>query len=146
MLTLQFSTEDGLASEMVRVFSRGWASHVDVALPDGLLGARFQGGVRIRAPNYCAFRRIQSVVLSATLAQEETFVQFLRAQVGKPYDATAIAAFAAARDWREPDSWFCSELVAAALETCGWFPHPLAFASNEITPRDLLLVVSPWAQ
>lgn len=135
----------------IQIFERGWPSHVDVVLGDGtLLGARSDAiggkppGVQIRPPNYEPFARKQSVSLSATPAQETDFLNFLQAQIGKPYDHTAIVAFAFHRDWRELDSWFCSELAAAALEACGWFPKPLANTVNEITPRDLLLAVSPW--
>jgi hypothetical protein len=46
------------------------------------------------------------------------------------------------RDWRKPDSWFCSELVTAALQAAGWFTRPLATATNRFTPSDLLLVLS----
>ena len=64
------------------------------------------------------------------------------AQVGKPYDETAILAFALNRDWRETDAWFCSELAAAALEAAGVFPYKLAASENKITPEDLFLAVS----
>ena len=53
-----------------------------------------------------------------------------------------IAGLVAGRDWRETDSWFCSELIAAALVACGWFPTPLAADFAKITPRDMLLIVS----
>lgn len=35
---------------------------------------------------------------------------WLQAQVGKPYDWTALAGIFFRRDWSEDDSWFCSEL------------------------------------
>lgn len=121
-------------------------------MPDGsLLGARSDkvggkpAGVQVRPDGYEAWSRIERVSLQATPEQEAKFRTFLTAQIGKPYDSLAIAAFAVGRDWREPDSWFCSELQAAALEASGWLPRPLASVANEITPRDLLLVVSPWA-
>lgn len=40
---------------------------------------------------------------------------FLRKQLGKPYDMTAILSMPLRRDWQETDSWFCSELVAGAM-------------------------------
>ena len=69
-------------------------------------------------------------------------IAYARAQIGKPYATTAIIAFLMQRDWQEPDSWFCSELQAAALVDCGWFAHALATEFNHITPRDLVLIVS----
>ena len=141
-----------MGSRAIQIFSRGWPSHVDHVLADGtLLGARSDSvggmppGVQIRPANYEVWTKTQSIRLNATAAQETTWLNFLTAQIGKPYDFEAIAAFALERDWRAQDSWFCSELAAAALEACGWFPKPLAASVNEITPRDLLLAVSPWA-
>ena len=141
-----------MGSRAIQIFSRGWPSHVDNVLADGtLLGARSDSvggmppGVQIRPANYEVWTKTQSIRLNATAAQETTWLNFLTAQIGKPYDKLAIAAFAVERDWREDDAWFCSELAAAALESCGWFPKPLANTVNEITPRDLLLAVSPWA-
>lgn len=59
-------------------------------------------------------------------------------QVGKPYDWTAIAGLVMRRDWRETDSWFCSELVAWACEQAG---TPLLRANrlNRITPGQIAL-------
>ena len=151
MIFLQFSALNDIASEAIKLFERSWCSHVDAILPDGtLLGARADiygnvpAGVQIRAPGYAPFTRTLAVQLATTDAQEAAWMVFLDTQIGKPYDMLAIAAFAVARDWRQPNSWFCSELIAAALEKCGWFPKPLAEAANEITPRDLLLAVSAW--
>lgn len=150
MITLQFAAMSDAGSEAIKLFSRGWPSHVDAVIPEGLLGARSDTlagvppGVQIRPPGYEAFDRTLVVTLPCTPGQEAAFHAFLMAQIGKPYDKLAIAAFAVQRDWRMPDAWFCSELVAAALEACGWFPAPLANPANELTPRDLLLAVSPW--
>jgi hypothetical protein len=145
MITLQFIDDPNPASLAIKLFERGWAAHVDAVLPDGtLLGARLDGGVAIRPPNYIAMTRRRVVALNTTQAQDDGFYAFLRAQLGKPYDIEAIAAFAVERDWRQPDSWFCSELQARALELCGFFRRALANSANEITPRDLLLVLSPW--
>lgn len=98
-----------------------------------------------RPPFYGAWTRRLVIQLETTPQQETDWLNFLEAQIGKPYDMTAILAFPLQRDWREPDSWFCSELAASSLEACGWFKKPLANPSNEITPRDLLLVLSPWS-
>ncbi len=152
MIRLQFSAMSDPASEAIKIFERGWPSHVDAMLPGGsLLGARWDSvggkppGVQVRPSGYLPFERVQVVELTGTMAEGVGWLEFLRDQIGKPYDALAIMAFTLERDWRQPDSWMCSELQAAALEACGWFPKPLADAANEITPRDLLLAISPWA-
>lgn len=157
MITLQFSATAGLSSDAIKWFERGWCTHVDAVLPDGsLLGARSDAiggkppGVQIRPDHYEAWTSVERVSLNDQCLisgdLNAKWLAFLMAQVGKPYDEEAILAFAFGRDWRRPDSWFCSELHAAALEACGWFPQPLASVANQITPRDLLLIVSPWAR
>jgi hypothetical protein len=91
---------------------RGWCSHVDSVMDDGrLLGARSDGGVQIRPPNYEKFSGVEPVVLAAPYYKERAYSGFLKAQIGKPYDKPAIVAFAFNRDWRSPDAWFCDELV-----------------------------------
>jgi hypothetical protein len=152
-ITLQFSATKSASSKGIGLFSRGWCSHVDAVLEDGtLMGARSDvigavaAGVWIRPANYETWTRTERVKLAASPEMAAQFRTFLNAQFGKPYDTVAIIAFAMARDWRKPDSWFCSELIAAALESCRWFPRALSSVANEITPRDLLLTLCPWFQ
>lgn len=149
MIVLQFATEAGLTSGLIRAFDHCPWSHVDTILPDGsLLGARSEvaagipAGVQIRPPGYAPFTATRRVELPAGDAMTAAYLAFLRAQLGAPYDMAAIAGFAVGRDWRSPAHWFCSELVAAGLEACGWFPWPLAVAVSRIDPGDLLLAVS----
>lgn len=146
MIRLRFVTGDDMVSRGIRAFEYGfWATHVETVLPDGtLLGAHMDGGVRIRPQGYDAGTRSKELVvdLPADDLMDDRFEAFLRAQLGKPYDKTAIGAFVLERDWQEPDAWFCSELMAAALVECGWFASHLATEFNHITPRDLLLIVS----
>ena len=144
-IALQFAAQNDALSRAICAFDHGWPSHVDAVMPGGrLLGARADGGVKLRTANYARFARVLRVAIPAADDVSARFYAFLNAQLGKPYDFEAIAAFALDRDWRKPDSWFCSELVAAALQAAGWFAHPLATASNRITPSDLLLVLSPF--
>ncbi len=117
-------------------------------LPSGhLLGARSDkvggdpAGVQIRPPNYEKFSSRVIFTIPATDAQSTAYYAFLDAQLGKPYDSEAIWAFAFNRDWREDDSWICSELQAAALIAANRVP-PLFLASNKITPEALALMAS----
>jgi uncharacterized protein YycO len=147
-MKLQFVCGDDLTSDAVAWFSAGHFSHVDTLLDDGrLLGARsdFVGGkppgVQIRPPNYSTFTRRTVFTLAATPAQESAYLGFLHEQLGKPYDKSAIWGFIFNRDWREPDSWICSELQAAALEHAKLTP-PLFLAASKITPVSAALVLS----
>lgn len=144
MIRLQFSFQDDLPSDLITYFSHGAGfSHVDALMDDGrLLGARASGGVQIRPAGYAAFARTLQLDLGATASQAKEFWDFLKQQVGKPYDARAIAGYVAGRDWRNSAAWFYSEMLAAALESAYWFPYNLSTPINKIDPDDLLLAIS----
>lgn len=147
-IVIQFVGNHSLGSRLIEWFDHGEYSHVDTVLPDGsLLGARddvidgIPTGVQIRPASYVEDEAKCRVSIPCTSAQETAYYDFVQAQIGKPYDETAIAAFVVGRNWRDPDSWFCSELVSAGLEA-GWVVSPLSAPCNKIAPDDLLLVVS----
>jgi hypothetical protein len=158
MIRLRFVTGNSWISNAIRAGERdGWCTHVEAAMPDGtLLGAHLDGGVQARPAGYDKTEMTRELfvdldsapagteaVLAAVFRahEEDTFRDFLRAQLGKPYDTEAVLGLGVGRNWRNADSWFCSELIAAALETCGYLPK-LSAADNHISPRDLLLVLS----
>lgn len=152
-IVLQFSFQRDLGADLITYFGHGAGfSHVDAVMPDGsLLGARSDvclgvpSGVQIRPPHYADFARVLPVSLAASDLQSHGFNNFLQGQIGKPYDMEAILGFAVGRDWRNPNAWFCSELIAAALESGGWFPFGLATPANKLDPDDLLLATSARA-
>jgi hypothetical protein len=124
-------------------------SHVDTVLPDGqLYGARSDKvggqppGVYGRDPSYVSGLTVLRILLSMPPAMEAKYFDFILSQRAKPYDKSAIWGFGLGRDWREDDSWFCSELVGAGLEACDYFGHPISLEANKITPADLLLALS----
>ena len=148
MIRLQFVCEDQLSSKMIAWFSSGHFSHVDAVMPNGdLLGARNDkvgnrpAGVQIRKPEYAEFSRKVVMTIASNQQQEDEFYKFLKLQIGKPYDKEAIWAFAFNRNWREDDSWICSELQSAAGEFCGILPE-LYLATNKITPVACALAFS----
>lgn len=139
---LQLSAEDNIVSETIRTWTRGNYSHVDIVMPSGtLLGARSDGGVQIRQPNYAPFTTTKRVMFGGGKDWDDAFYTFLMEQIGKPYDTWAVAGLALDRDWRHPDKWFCSELAAAALEQ-GHFILPLSTGFSFISPRDIELIAS----
>lgn len=147
-IVMQFAGSSSLTSRLIEWFDHGQFAHVDTVLPDGrLLGARddvmdgCQAGVQIRPADYQTGYTLKRVTIPTTDAIAAAYYSFVLAQVGKAYDSTAIAAFVVGRDWRTPDSWFCSELNAAGLEASGLVP-PLIAPCNKIAPDDLALVLS----
>ncbi len=147
-IVMQFAGSDSLTSRLIQWFDHGAYAHVDSVLPDGrLLGARndvmagFPAGVQIRSPDYQVRYRLRRVTIPCTDEQEAAYYDFVKAQIGKPYDSKGIAGFILGRTWRSPGAWFCSELNAAGLEAAGVVPA-LAASCDKIAPDDLLLVVS----
>jgi uncharacterized protein YycO len=144
VIRVSFLGGDDMVSRGIRLHCYGfWATHVDAVMPDGRKIGAIGDGVKARPADYDE-RTEQRLLLELDCDQAtaDRFHTFLREQIGKPYDFTAIAAFVARRDWQRPDSWFCSELIAAALLECGFLRHTLAATANKITPRDLLLILS----
>lgn len=148
-ITLQFVSTADFGSKVIEWFSAGQVAHVDAVLEDGrLLGARSEAiggappGVQIRTANYEDFSVVVRAVLPAPADMVAKFYELTRAEVGKPYDEEGIIAFIFGRDWRDDSAWFCSELVGAMLERCGYFPNPLATPANKLTPSGLLLACS----
>ena len=148
MITLQFVSSSGWSSKLIGWAGAGHLSHVDAVCPDGgLLGARSDKmgaaapGVQVRPQGYYRFSRRVLMQIPATQEQESRFWIFLNHQLAKPYDRMAILAFVFNRDWRETDSWICSELQAAALEAAGIVPR-LYLDANKISPVALALAVS----
>ena len=148
LLSWQFVLGSGLSSQTIAWFSAGHFSHVDYVMPGGyLLGARSDrighrpAGVQLRPPAYEKWKERVVMSLEVKPSQAKALTDFLNEQLGKPYDKTAIWGFAAGRDWREDDSWFCSELQTAALEAAKITPTLYAPVAK-ITPAGLAIVLS----
>lgn len=144
-IKIRFVTGNDVISMLVLKGERdGWATHVEAVLPDGsLLGAHLQGGVAIRPAGYDKDVTTRELIVEIPVpqAEEQIFYDFLHSQVGKPYDLTGVIGLAVGRNWREPDSWFCSELIAAGLEHAKVF-NTLSSSFDHISPRDALLMLS----
>lgn len=148
LLSWQFVLGSGISSRSIAWFSAGHFSHVDCIFPDGfLLGARSDrvghrpAGVELRPPAYEKWKERVVMSLEVETSRANKFYGFLNEQLHKPYDKTAIWGFAAGRDWREDDSWFCSELQTAAIEAANITPALYAPAAK-ITPAGLAIVLS----
>lgn len=147
-IKLQFVSLNNLISPIIEWFSSGDYSHVDAVLPDEtLLGSRstkagaLKSGVQIRPKNYQKFKRVMIIEIDCTEYQANIFYQFLKDQIGKPYDKEAIFAFIFNRNWNDKSKWFCSELIMAALEEAG-ITSKIYIDVNKITPVALSLIAN----
>lgn len=161
MIRIRFVTSHDIVSWAIRGAEMGFQfSHAEVIMPDNtLLGAHMDGGVEARPWGYdAAYNPIEMIAeIDADQADADTFYDYLRSQIGKPYDMAAIEAFAlgslhpvikdeASPAWTDPAQWFCSELVIAALDRAGLFPNGLPFSPVHVTPRDLVFALAPMAK
>jgi hypothetical protein len=167
-VVLQFSTTASIwtwrppfypnwASVVIRRMSHSPFSHVDLELPNGsLLGASnspkapiISGnprGVAIRPNNYELYGFRRRMIIDTNLAQYIHLAAL--SQIGKPFDNSALRGFLSDklpgnRDWRDPEQWFCSELIVWALELAGFW-HPLkatVWPKNRISPSDIFMVL-----
>lgn len=153
-LIIQFSTSLEWQSAIIRKLCHSPFSHCDIVLPDGnLLGASDQSekspilqgnrhGVAIRPPDYQLFGIRRQMLLETDLAA--SIIDRMLTQLGKPFDSSALHAFLDDkpfdRAWRDPEAWFCSELVVWAMEGEGFWPHPIQWAKSRISPMDLYLI------
>jgi hypothetical protein len=144
----------GCDSATIEYATSGLFSHVDAVLDDGrrlgsrsdrvldlTTGQRVPAGVQVRPADYAYWVRRVDFELSVTTTQKAAYLNFLHAQLGKRYDFPAVLGFAFDRDWRDPDAWYCSELIAAALEKAA-IVAPIYSGSNKVTPVAIAQLVS----
>ena len=148
-LTFRVVSENDPGSWMIQRFSAGKGSHIGLMLDRGQyeLGARSDlvggkpRGVQIRPANYGKFASQTFIDLDVTPDQEWLVKSFMTDQLNKPYDWRAILGFATGRNWRDPNAWICSELVAAAVEYAG-ICGPLYLTASKITPVAAALILT----
>lgn len=140
MIVVRFVRGNSLVDRGIQFFTWGYWNHVELYTKTGYLGAQPQGGYRIRAYNYMSFEKEMFRGIELGPEKEAEFWKWQYAQIGKPYDMTAIFGLVARRDWQEDDQWFCSEVVAAGFEAIN---EPLLNDYGKeyykITPRDVAL-------
>jgi uncharacterized protein YycO len=140
MIIVRFVRGNSIPARAIQMFTWGYWNHVELYTKTGYLGAQPEGGYQIRPYNYTKFDKEIFRGIELDAAKEANFWQWQYAQIGKPYDWTAILGLVAHRDWQEDDQWFCSEAVAAGFEQIN---EPILneyhSQSYKITPRDIAL-------
>ena len=155
-LVVQFSSSTAITSKIIRTICHSRFSHVDIVLPEGLLGAsgpdpsiNDPGGVRIRSftPWPYAVKRQARLQISDAIA--DAVIAAAKSQIGKPFDNEALHAFLSpnpslTRQWDALDKWFCSELFMWACRTGNLFPYKLAVPMNRINPNDAMIAINQF--
>lgn len=124
-IQLRFIRGTSWDSRLIEFRMRSWCSHVEAIIPNEpySFGAMLSGGVRRRSffdRTYKHVSKCEVWEIPCGPTERFAFWNFLQHQSGKPYDWRAIVSFGfGERDWTEPDSWFCSELMVAAAIAAG---------------------------
>jgi len=117
----------GWVSDAIRWQTDSEYSHTAIGLPDGSIIEAWQGSgfelLMMRGKVQKKFLTDKSTItefeVEQTPEQTAKIIEFLEAQVGKPYNYSGIVRFITRSDLDPRDSWFCSELVFAAFQYAG---------------------------
>lgn len=131
---------------LVRFFTKSPYVHVAVIInADGVVIESVSTGVI--TSNITKFTNIEMYrVLDATPAQIQLTIDFLKEEIGDPYDFGGVLYLAwliltfntkARNEWDDKNKWTCSELTATAFATAG-----IIFAEDvplsNVTPKDIV--------
>ena len=134
---LRFCACDDLCSQLIRFWTYSRFSHVEILEPEtGMVIGAMPDGVKVRDLDYDG--KARHLYARVLVKDKKAVLDFMRSQYKKPYDFMAIVGFLVHRNWRDPQRWFCSELVTAALEAGGCFLFNQEAQLNRITPGMLL--------
>jgi len=109
-----------ISSWLIRFFTFSKFSHVAIKISDTVIvDSTLASGVRAITTKEFIKHYPKYVELDVYIPNENLAKDFLLSQIGKPYDLTAIFGMVLQRKWHEEDSWFCSELLEAAIKAGG---------------------------
>jgi len=135
-----FSRQCRPSSFLIRLFTWSQWSHVSILEDeDHIIDSTFKhGGVRRRPVLELVGEVSAFEVVEVPLPMEDAGMDFIRSQLGKPYDWTAIVGFILRENWADPAKWFCNELFEAGCKAGG----RLRFRESlsRVTPRHSWMV------
>ncbi|WP_368566281.1 YiiX/YebB-like N1pC/P60 family cysteine hydrolase [Pseudoxanthomonas sp. UTMC 1351] len=117
---LFFTKRRSLGSKLIRLGTWSPWSHVGFRVGDRVIESTAGHGVREVSWRDAVRPEDRRAAMYLRCARPDAVLAAARSQLGKPYDTSAILGFIGRRDWQEPDSWFCSELVAWAFAQAGY--------------------------
>lgn len=135
-------------SVAIRLATWSLWSHVDLLLDEPgpaarLVGAVAPAGVKEALLATRLAHASRAAIVEFPVQNPQAVLDVATSQIGRPYDWLGCAGIALRnRDWQEPDSWFCSELVAYAFGQAG---EPLFRDDmvSRITPQHLWMLAKP---
>lgn len=119
-ITVVFTRRRHVGSVLIRAWMHSRFSHC--ALLDRATGTVIEAvasGVHERPLAALIDEASFAELVSIPCRNPELVLAAARAQIGKPYDWKGVVGFWLRRNWRDDRAFFCSELIAWALESCG---------------------------
>ena len=132
--TIRFSSQDKIGSKCIQALTWSRWSHVEFIDGDRTFGARGGGGVEWRPLTAIPYHHY----LDMAVEVPDNFLDILTSQEGKGYDFMALLGGLIRRNWQDPNKWFCSELIAWALQEAGVI---CVRNVNRVSPRELCLIL-----
>ena len=136
-MRLLFCRSRSIPSWLVRLFTWSKFSHVALVSPDGTMAIEaVWPRVRLGTTNDIYMDNDTVVEIDLSCAHPEAAWAWAKEQVGKRYDLVADFGVGLHRDWRDPNEWNCSELVAETFSE-GGSPLFRAEVIDRVTPQML---------
>lgn len=141
-MKLMFCTSNLPGAVLIRAVTWSKWSHVAVVLEDGSAIEATWPRVRRVDVEEIKAKHSKWCVVDVPLLDEQAAIDFAMAQLGKPYDWTALFGILFHRKWDDKEKWFCSELVTSAIEAGGLNLFRKEFISR-ISPQFLWIMDWP---
>ena len=151
-LTHRMYRGPGLISRVIGYFGAGYYSHIDVRTPQGYYRGAFENERTVRGiwyppgyedrpeAYYGPALRVTDYTIDVSVGQWEEYWRASNAKLHKPYDYRGLwETFVEGRQWRDNDSWWCSEAVADNLEQ-GYIITDLPSVMKAVEPGDCVFM------
>jgi hypothetical protein len=132
MITLRFTYNPTFYNRAIRFFTWYEYTHVELVIKPGVYIGSLPGkGV------VCHNKSAVKEKFMTLDVPSEPVVEFMCSQLGKKYDWSGVIGLPFRRRWQSEDKWFCSELIATAINKS---VDTFSEESYRIVPRDIALV------
>lgn len=116
-----FARSHSIGSIGIRAVTWSRWSHCAIVLPscEAVIEATWPHGVRYSSLSGLIQRSSRHEFIEVDVPNPDATYRFLRLQLGRPYDTWGVLGLGLHREWQDPQAWWCSELVEAALAAGG---------------------------